>query len=45
VSMTPEQVAASYGQIANLFLNLSTYGFGQVERAVAFVQHRGWRWT
>src|SRR5262245_50506287 len=39
--MTPEQVAASYDQITDLFLNLSTYGFAQVERAVAFIKHRG----
>jgi SAM-dependent methyltransferase len=39
--MTPEQVAASYDQIADRFLDLSTYGHAQVERAVAFVQHRG----
>ena len=39
--MTPEQVAASYDQITDLFLNLSTYGFAQIERAVAFVRHRG----
>ena len=41
MSMTPEQVAASYDQITDLFLNLSTYGFAQVERAVAFVKHKG----
>jgi RimJ/RimL family protein N-acetyltransferase len=39
--MTPEQVAASYDQIADQWLNLSTYGFTQVERAVAFVKHKG----
>jgi len=40
--MTPEQVAASYVQIADQFLDLSTYGFAQIERAVAFVKHKGW---
>jgi SAM-dependent methyltransferase len=39
--MTPEQVAASYDQIAHQWLDVSTYGFTQVERAVAFVQHKG----
>jgi SAM-dependent methyltransferase len=39
--MTPEQVAASYDQIADRFLDLSTYGFAQIERAVAFVKHKG----
>jgi RimJ/RimL family protein N-acetyltransferase len=39
--MTPEQVAASYDQIAEQFLDLSTYGFAQIERAVAFVKHKG----
>ena len=38
--MTPEQVAASYDQIAHMFLDLSTYGFAQVERAVAFVKNK-----
>src|SRR5262249_42209651 len=41
MSMTPEQVAASYDQITDLFLNLSTYGFAPIERAVAFVRHKG----
>jgi 2-polyprenyl-3-methyl-5-hydroxy-6-metoxy-1,4-benzoquinol methylase len=41
MSMTPEQVAASYDQIAERWLDLSTYGFAQIERAVAFVRHRG----
>jgi predicted TPR repeat methyltransferase len=41
VSRTPEQVAASYDQIAALFLDLSTYGVAQIERAVAFVKHKG----
>jgi hypothetical protein len=39
--MTPEQVAASYDQIAERLLDLSTYGFAQIERAVAFVKHKG----
>ncbi len=39
--MTPEQVAASYDQIAERWLDLSTYGFAQIERAVAFVKRRG----
>jgi RimJ/RimL family protein N-acetyltransferase len=39
--MTPEQVAASYDQIAHRWLDVSTYGFAQIERAVAFVKHRG----
>ncbi len=39
--MTPEQVAASYDQIAEQWLDLSTYGFAQIERAVAFVPNKG----
>ncbi|MFO0799426.1 MAG: GNAT family N-acetyltransferase [Gemmataceae bacterium] len=39
--MTPEQVAASYDQIADQWVDVSTYGFAQVERAVAFVQRKG----
>jgi SAM-dependent methyltransferase len=39
--MTPEQVAASYDRIADRWLNVSTYGFVQVERAAAFVKHKG----
>src|SRR5437763_12109850 len=39
--MTPEQVAASYDQIAGQWLDVSTYGLGQVERAVAFVKRKG----
>jgi RimJ/RimL family protein N-acetyltransferase/ubiquinone/menaquinone biosynthesis C-methylase UbiE len=39
--MTPEQVAASYDQIAGRWLDVSTYGFAQIERAVAFVKHKG----
>ena len=39
--MTPEQVAASYDQIADRWLDVSTYGFAQVERAVAFVKRKG----
>ncbi len=41
MSMTPEQVAASYDQIASQWLDVSTYGFAQIERAVAFVKHKG----
>jgi SAM-dependent methyltransferase len=36
--MTPEQVAASYDRIAEQWLDVSTYGFAQIERAVAFVR-------
>jgi RimJ/RimL family protein N-acetyltransferase len=39
--MTPEQVAASYDRIAPQWLDVSTYGFAQIERAVAFVKHMG----
>src|SRR5262245_6898063 len=39
--MTPEQVAASYDQIARQWLDISTYGVAQIERAVAFVKDRG----
>ena len=39
--MTPEQVAASYDQIAHQWLDVSTYGFAQIERAVAFVKNKG----
>ena len=39
--MTPEQVAASYDQIAERWLDVSTYGFAQIERAVAFVKSKG----
>lgn len=39
--MTPEQVAASYDQIAEQWLDLSTYGFAQIGRAVAFVKRNG----
>ncbi|HEY2785752.1 MAG TPA: GNAT family N-acetyltransferase [Fimbriiglobus sp.] len=39
--MTPEQVAVSYDQITELFLNLSAYGFAQIERAIAFVKNKG----
>jgi SAM-dependent methyltransferase len=42
MSMTPEQVAASYDQIAEMFFDLSTYGFAQIERAVGFVPNRDW---
>lgn len=39
--MTPEQVAASYDRIAERWLDLDTYGFAPVERAVAFVNRTG----
>lgn len=39
--MTPEQVAASYDRIADQWLDLSAYGFAQIERAVSFVKHKG----
>ncbi|MBN9518217.1 GNAT family N-acetyltransferase [bacterium] len=39
--MTPEQVAASYDQIADQWIDVSTYGFSQVERAVGFVKRKG----
>jgi hypothetical protein len=39
--MTPEQVDASYDRIAERWLDLSTYGFAQIERAVAFVKRKG----
>jgi RimJ/RimL family protein N-acetyltransferase len=38
--MTPEQVAASYDQIAERWLDLSTYGFAQIERAISFVKRK-----
>lgn len=41
MSMTPEQVAASYDRIADRWLEVSTYGFAQIERAIAFVKHKG----
>ena len=41
MSMTPEQVAASYNQIAHQWVEVSTYGFAQIERAVAFVENKG----
>ncbi len=40
MSMTPEQVAAEYDRLAGQWLDVSTYGFAQIERAVAFVKHR-----
>lgn len=40
--MTPEQVAASYDRIAHRWLDLSTTGFAQIERAVAFAANWGW---
>jgi hypothetical protein len=39
--MTPEQVAASYDQIADRWVEVSTDGFAQIERAVAFVKNKG----
>ena len=39
--MTPNEVAAGYDQLADQWLDVSTYGFAQVERAVGFVKHRG----
>ena len=41
MSMTPEQVAASYDRIAHQWLDVSTYGFAQIDRAVAFVKRKG----
>lgn len=41
MSMTPEQVAASYDRIADRWLDNSTYGFAQIERAVSFVKNKG----
>jgi trans-aconitate methyltransferase len=38
--MTPEQVAASYDRIAEQWLDVSTYGFAQIERAIAFVKRK-----
>jgi RimJ/RimL family protein N-acetyltransferase len=39
--MTPEEVAASYDRIAHHWLDVSTYGFAPIERAVAFVKNKG----
>jgi RimJ/RimL family protein N-acetyltransferase len=39
--MTPEQVADSYDQTADQWVDVSAYGFAQVERAVAFVKRKG----
>ena len=39
--MTPEQVAASSDQVAERWLDVSTYGFAQIERAIAFVKNKG----
>jgi SAM-dependent methyltransferase len=39
--MTPEQVAASYDLLVHQWVDVSTYGFAQIERAVAFVKNRG----
>jgi hypothetical protein len=41
VTMTPEQVAASYDQIARQWLDVSTYGLAQIKRALAFVKDKG----
>ena len=38
--MTPEEVAASYDRIAERWLDVSTYGFAQIERAVAFLKRK-----
>lgn len=40
MGMTPDQVAASYDQIADRWLDVSTYGFAQIERAIRFVARR-----
>lgn len=39
--MTPAEVATSYDQIAPQWLEVSTYGFAQIERAIAFVKNKG----
>lgn len=39
--MTPEEVAASYDRLADQWVDVSTYGFAQVERAVTFVKRKG----
>ena len=39
--MTPEQVAASYDRVAEQWLDISAYGFAQIERAVALVKRKG----
>jgi RimJ/RimL family protein N-acetyltransferase len=39
--MTPDEVAASYDRLAERWLDLSTYGFAPVERAVAFLKRTG----
>jgi SAM-dependent methyltransferase len=39
--MTPEQVAASYDRIADQWVDVSAYGFAQIERAVTFVKRKG----
>jgi SAM-dependent methyltransferase len=39
--MTPEEVAASYDRLADQWVDVSTYGFAQVQRAVAFVKRTG----
>jgi RimJ/RimL family protein N-acetyltransferase len=39
--VTPEQVAASYDQIADRWLDIPSYGFAQIERSIAFVKHKG----
>ena len=39
--MNPEQVAESYDQLADQWLEVSRYGFDQIERAIAFTTNRG----
>ena len=41
MSMTPEQVVASYDRLADRGLDVSAYGFAQIERAIAFVKNKG----
>lgn len=41
MSMTPEEVAVSYDQVTDRWLDVATYGFAQIERAVAFAKHKG----
>lgn len=41
MSMTPDEVAAGYDRLADRWLDVSDYGFAQVERAVRFVRNRG----
>ncbi len=39
--MTPEQIAASYDQIAANWLDRSSYGFAAINRAITFVKNKG----